>query len=317
MDMNIIGIDLGGTFIKLGILQAGTLVAEGQIPVIDNQSLKTVIPELESEISVLLKEAGLDQIEGIGLAFPGQVDSRNMRVLKTTKYLDAPEFDFGKWARDKWDCSIIMDNDARMACIGEWRFGAGKGCRNMLMVTLGTGIGSGVIMDDKIVYGKHFRAGNLIGHTIVDHQGQVCQCGNRGCAEAMASTWGLRKFMRNDPEYTDSEYSESGEIDFRVLFENYARGEAFAGRIIEFCMEIWSAAITNLVHDFDPERVVIGGGIMKSADIILPLIREKVLSRAWSNEEEIEFTAAQLGNSASFWGSQYLLSRLPEQKTPE
>jgi glucokinase len=312
--MNIIGIDLGGTFVKLGILNSGRLRSEAEIPVSDNQSLKANIPALEKGIKELLAQAGIEQVDGIGLAFPGQVDSKNMRVLQTTKYLDAPEFNFRKWAMDKWKSAIVMDNDARMACIGEWRHGAGKDCRNMLMVTLGTGIGSGVIMDDEIVYGKNFRAGNLIGHTIVDHQGEICQCGNRGCAEAMASTWGLQKFLRNDPEFKDSIYAGWEEIDFRRLFENYSGGEAFAGRIIDYCIEIWSAAIANFVNDFDPERVVIGGGIMKSEDIILPRIKEKVLSRTWSSEAEVEFRTAKLGNFASFWGSHYLLGRLSDKK---
>jgi glucokinase len=218
--MNVIGIDLGGSFVKIGILKNTELSGEAEIQVDDNQSWNTLAAEIETQINKLVRKTGINQVDGIGLAFPGQVDSVNMRVLRTTKYLDAPSFDFPGWAERNWASPMVIENDARLACIGEWQFGSGDGSKNMLMVTLGTGIGSGVIMDNKIVYGRNFRAGNLIGHTILDYNAEPCQCGNKGCAESLASSWSLDQIIRKDPDYRGSKYAKSGNVDFKSVLKS-------------------------------------------------------------------------------------------------
>jgi len=161
-----------------------------------------------------------DEIMGIGLAFPGIVDSREMRVLSTNKkYRDAVGFNFRDWARDEFGLPIFLENDARSALVGEWKFGSAQGYDNVAMVMLGTGIGTSVLIEGKLLRGSHFQAGTQGGHFIVNWNGHVCNCGSRGCVEAEASTWRLPEIIKEDSRYSSSSLADQPVLDFKTLFE--------------------------------------------------------------------------------------------------
>jgi len=190
-----IAIDLGGTFIKIGLLQNGELVDRKEVVAQSASGLKNQIPALESEIDqlMLVNKVQKEDILGIGFSFAGLVDSKQNRILSTNqKYDDGPDTDLVGWAREKWNWPLFALNDARMALLGEWQHGAGQECSDLVMVTMGTGIGSAVLIGGELLIGKHFQAGNLGGHFVVNHKGTVCTCGNVGCVEAEASTWRRR-----------------------------------------------------------------------------------------------------------------------------
>ena len=131
-----------------------------------------------------------EELAGMGLAFPGMVNPKEKRVTSTNdKYDDACDIDLPSWVDRNWGTSFIIDNDARLALAGEWYMGAGKNSRNMVMMTIGTGIGTGVVLDGRIIKGTHYQAGSLGGHIVVDYRGRRCTCGNIGCVEAMASSF--------------------------------------------------------------------------------------------------------------------------------
>ncbi|MBS1661867.1 MAG: ROK family protein, partial [Bacteroidetes bacterium] len=262
--MYYIGIDLGGTRVKLGLVLAGTVVARRTMAANVAGGLEASLRAVDVEIGELLREAGGVQLGGIGLAFPGLVDPVASKVLSTNKqFADALTVDLRAWARDRWGVGFFMDNDARMATVGEWKYGAGRGTDDLVVMTIGTGIGTSVILEGKLLRGRHFQAGCLGGHLSVRYDGRPCNCGNMGCMEAYGATWSLVERVREAPEFPQSVLSAAPVIDFEALFAAADGGDALARRMEEDCLGIWSAGIVNMIHAYDPEVVVLGGGVMK------------------------------------------------------
>ena len=172
-----IAIDLGGTIVKIGLLKEGQLIDRSEINAQSAFGLRAQLPLLELAIDqiILSNQISTEELLGIGFSFAGLVDSVKSRILSTNqKYDDGPEIDLVGWARLKWNCPLFAENDARMALLGEWQSGAGKACSDLVMVTLGTGIGSAVLINGQLLKGKHFQAGNLGGHFVVNHRGTRC-----------------------------------------------------------------------------------------------------------------------------------------------
>ena len=216
-----IAIDLGGTMIKIGLLKFGQLIDRTEIMAQSTSGLKAQFSELETTVNLILESNKLlpNDVMGIGFSFAGLVDSSKNRILSTNqKYDDGPDTDLVGWALEKWNWPLYAENDARMALLGEWQFGAGKDCSDLVMVTIGTGIGSAVLIDGKLLKGKHFQAGNLGGHFTVNYQGTTCTCGNIGCLEAEASTWRLPSLLKEHPKFNQSSMKDEEVLDFKALF---------------------------------------------------------------------------------------------------
>ena len=181
-----IAIDLGGTIIKIGLLKGGQLIGRTEIIAQSASGLKPQLPELEKAIDQLLQSNQLrkNEVLGIGFSFAGLVDSSTNRILSTNqKYDDGPDTDLVGWAKDNWDWPLYAMNDARMALFGEWQHGAGQGCSDLVMVTLGTGIGTAVLIGGELLIGKHFQAGNLGGTLCSEPPGNglhLRKCGLHG-----------------------------------------------------------------------------------------------------------------------------------------
>ncbi len=305
-----IAIDLGGTIIKIGLLKEGRLIDRTEIIAQSASGLKSQLPELGKAIDQMLQSNQLqkDDVLGIGFSFAGLVDSSTNRILSTNqKYDDGPDTDLVGWAKNNWNWPLYAENDARMALLGEWQFGAGMGCSDLVMVTLGTGIGSAVLIGGQLLKGKHFQAGNLGGHFTVNHQGAICTCGNIGCMEAEASTWRLPSLLKGYPEFNNSSLKEVDPLDFRALFHHAENGDRVAKEALGHCFSVWSAGIITMIHAFDPEMIVLGGGIMKSASVILPVLQEKVNRLAWTPWGKVQLVKARFPDSAALYGADYLV----------
>ena len=180
----IIAVDLGGTITKVGLLRNGELVDYVKMPSRQDLDMTASLPEIENAIDFLLNSNGVKRLFGVGIAFPGLVNNKKSIIISTNeKYDDGVELDLDRWADEHWGAPFYIDNDARLAAIGEWQYGSGRGYDSVVMMTIGTGIGSGVIMNGEVMYGKHFQAGSLGGHFVVDYKGRLCSCGNKGCVE--------------------------------------------------------------------------------------------------------------------------------------
>lgn len=315
--MTAIGIDLGGTIIKIGLINNGQLIATDKIKAHSGIGLKPSLPAIENSIKNLLQHspADLQHLEGIGIAFPGIVDSKQLKVLSTNKkYQDAESIDFGQWTQQRFGLPVMMENDARMALVGEWKYGAGKGIDNIVMVTLGTGVGGATLIEGKLLRGKHFQAGCLGGHFIIDLNGHECSCGNIGCVEAEASSWRVVELIHNHPSFASSSMANK-KADFESLFECAEEGDELSISIREKCLEVWAAGVINLIHAYDPEMVIMGGGIMKSANAILPFIRGKVEKLAWTPWGKVVVVSSKIPDASALLGAYAMLANEKLQLT--
>src|SRR3984957_9944593 len=277
--MKALAIDLGGTHAAFALVDGATLVHTETLATDRRQGLKPLLPKFKEVLSGVLTKTGTNANEcaGIALGFAGLVDARSGRVLSTNaKYDDALSVDLPAWSREAFGLAFRIENDARMALLGENYAGAARGFSDVVMITLGTGVGGAALIEGKLLRGKHMQAGCLGGHIPVLFSGRKCTCGNIGCAEAEASGWALPLIVKEWPGIEKSSLASHAEIDFKDLFEAARRGDAIAIAIRDRCLNVWAADAVGLVHMYDPEVIVIGGGVMKSADAIIPYVQEYV-----------------------------------------
>lgn len=306
-----IGIDLGGTIVKIGLVCDDKIIGSDTIPAKSADGLAGSLPFIEDVIESLLFDKGLkaDQLKGIAMGFPGLVDNVAKKILSTNKkYDDAMGVDVEAWSNEKWNIPLVIENDARAAAVGEWKYGAGKGFDNMVAITIGTGIGTAAIIEGKLLRGKHFQAGCLGGHISVQYNGRRCTCGNIGCAEAHGSTWSLQETIRSSSLFGKSLLKQATVLDFEALFTAEAKDDLLAGKILQDYMDVWSAAIINLIHAYDPEVVILGGGVLKSSERVLPYITKKVHDYAWCPWGKVQIKASSLLGDAGILGATYFLS---------
>jgi glucokinase len=302
--MNNIAIDMGGTRVKVGLFDGNELISNEIIPAYSQENFERTIENIDAAISKLMRQNKLSSIDGIGLSIPGLVDTKANKVISINeKYNDSIFFDLNKWAKNTWNVGLVTENDARAALAGEWKNGSGKNVDNLVMMTLGTGIGGAALIEGKLLHGKHYQAGCLGGHFTIDFLGSVCTCGNRGCVETKGSSWVLPRLAE---EYN---YDDSKAINFEKLFGDMRSGNKTATEILDVCMDAWSACAVNLIHAYDPEMVIVGGGVMKSADIILPRMKTWIDKYAWTPWGKVELKVAQLEDTAALYGMNYLIAQ--------
>jgi glucokinase len=240
--------------------------------------------------------------DAIGFGFCGLVDSRQTRIASTNgKFTDGPTLDLAAWSGQTFGLPLRLENDARLALLGECHAGAAQGETDVVMFTLGTGIGGVAMIDGRLLRGKHQQAGVLGGHIPVTLTGRRCTCGGLGCAESEASGWALPIVASAWPGFENSALA-SRSIDFEYLFACATAGDAVAGEIVNHCLRVWGAAAVAAIHSFDPDLLVYGGGVMNSADAIIPFLRDYVKKNAWTPWGTVGVRVAQLGNDAALLG---------------
>jgi len=308
-----IAVDLGGTRSKVGFIEKGKLLFTSKLEAHPNRTIEDTLEDISLHVEPLLREHGLSQkdLGGIGICFPGIVDSRINRVVsKYVKYTNADAFDFHAWGMKRWDLPAVVENDAHAALLGEWMHGAGKGYNNIVLLTLGTGVGSAVMLEGKMLKGTNSLAGNMAGHMSVNSHGHACNCGFFGCLESEASTWVLPEKARRYPEYKDSALAALPQLEFAQLFEHADRGDALAKKLVDDCLQNWGVCAVNMVHAYDPEVIVVGGGIMKRSERILPFMQNMVDRYSWLEPGTTKIIGAQQIEYAGLLGVDYLVSKL-------
>jgi len=306
-----LSLDLGGSHIGCGVVRDNELLGSASLDSELAKSLESLLPCVTEALRTLLKESGTTTKEcaGIAIGFPGIVDVRNGRILSTLKkYEDAIHLDLKQWAMEQFGLSLRIENDARMALLGEQYAGVAHGVQDVVMITLGTGIGGAAMMLGKLVRGAHAQAACLGGHLPVDYRGHKCKCGNVGCAEAEASGWALPRIVRETPGFDESILAGVAQIDFQALFTAARNEDAVAHAVQQHCLKVWAVTAVALIHAYDPEVVVFGGGVMQSADVILPFVEEYVKKHAWTSWGTPRVCAAILGGKAALLGAVPLLS---------
>ncbi len=306
-----IGIDLGGSHAAIALVNDDQILGFRRVSLDSAQPLRPALDLFAEAIRKLLAELQMEpsDCEGLALGFCGLADARIGRVVSTNKkYEDAPSIDFHTWCRQAFGLRFAIENDARMALLGERHAGAARGCDDVVMITLGTGIGGAAMIEGKLLRGKHAQAGCLGGHLPAKVGGRACTCGAIGCLEAEASGWSLPLLAREWPGFSASKLADQDHIDFKILFELADARDCVAVEILEYCLKVWATGAVGLIHAYDPERIVIGGGVMHRAAVIVPYIQAYVKQHAWTPWGTVEIVAAQLGNDAGLFGAIPLLT---------
>jgi glucokinase len=309
--MYAISLDLGGTHIGCAVVHDREVLAHTSIPANARAGLAPLLPHLRSTLNSLLAEASVTAVQcsGIAMGYPGIVDFRTSTILSThKKYEDAIHLDLAGWALENFGLPIRMENDARMALLGEQFAGAAQHYGDVVMMTLGTGIGTGAMINGHLLRGRHAQAGNLGGHLPVDFHGRHCTCGNIGCAEAEASGWALPLVAQDWPGFSRSTLAALPHVSFRQLFDHAAHGDQVALAVQQHCLEVWASNAVANIHAYDPEIVVIGGGVIESAHLIIPFLQHHVDEHVWIGGFRPKILPAKLGNLAGLIGAVPLLS---------
>src|SRR5690242_9257461 len=234
--MKILAIDLGGTHATCALVEDREILARETIDLPESESLVNTLSALAKPLEKL---QSLARAEAIGFGFCGLVDSRRTRIADTNgKYTDAVSLNLSQWAKERFGLPLGLENDARLALLGECYAGAAQGETDVVMFTLGTGIGGVAMMDGHLLRGKHDQAGVLGGHIPVSLSNRRCTCGGLGCAEAEASGWALPGVAKEWPGFAASALAQR-KINFENLFACAAEGDKVSQEVVNHCLRVW------------------------------------------------------------------------------
>ena len=302
-----IGIDLGGTNIAVGVVDSAYhLVAEASVPAGAQRPAEQVVADMCRAVELALDKAGLTvrDCASIGVGAPGTCDPERGVVVcaYNLNWFDVPVC---RMLTEHFGLPTRLSNDANCAALAEVVAGAAVSCRSMVLVTLGTGVGGGVIVDGKIVSGLG-GAGGEVGHSILVLDGAPCTCGRRGCWEAYASATALiRQGREAAAAHPESLLNRYPALTGRDVFDAADAGDAAAQAVLEQYYVYVAAGVTNLVNILSPEMVLIGGGISRQGERLLRPIRRYVAANCFGGESRPRpiIQAAQLGNEAGIIGA--------------
>lgn len=308
--MNYLGIDLGGINIAVALVsEDGRILARGSRPT--PRGPEAVADAIAQEVQGLLAQTGADSLPYLGLGTPGTIDPAR-GVVEYWSNLDFRHVPLADMLQQRLGKPVLMENDANCAALGEYVAGAGRGSRSMVVITLGTGVGGGAVLNGKLYTGFNY-AGLEVGHFVIEHNGRPCTCGRAGCFEAYCSATALisqaRLAMEREPATLLWELSgDLDHVDGRVIFEAQAQGDETAIRLLREYTDYLGCGVTSLINIFQPEVFCIGGGISNAGEALLAPVRA-ILDRedyARHNAARTRLQRAELGNDAGIIGAALL-----------
>ena len=300
------GIDVGGTTVKCGLFQTdGTLVDKWEIPTRTENKGENILPDVANAINLKLEEKKIDKadVEGVGIGIPGPINSKGEAACAVNLY-----WGFTPVAQILHDITGLKakaGNDANVAALGEAWKGAAAGAQNVILVTLGTGVGGGIIIDGKIVAGAH-GAGGEIGHvTVVQDEKEACNCGNKGCLEQYASATGIVRVANDILEESkeDSKMRHVEKLSAKNVLDFYKEGDALAVKTMEKVGDILGSTLAVFACVTDPEAIVIGGGVSKAGKPLTDCIQKYYQKYAFPSCKSTPIILASLGNDAGIYGA--------------
>lgn len=303
-----LGIDIGGTAVKFGLVdEDGTMVSKVSEYPVRFDNYKTPIIETVVKSARLFMEANsksFTEIAGIGVSATGGINLKlgivegsagHIKNWEGTNIKARLESEFG--------VNTEVLNDANAAALGEMWKGAARGKENVVVMTIGTGVGGGIIVDSKILLGTKGFAGE-IGHIPVNVDGEDCSCGNKGCIEHYGSTSALVRKVKEAVISGEINGIEAGKVDGRLIFEEVAAGNDTVKKYVDEWISYISAALVGLVHIFNPEMIILGGGVSRQKELFVDKVREKVFTSVMPNFAiGLSVEAAELGNDAGIIGA--------------
>lgn len=304
------GVDVGGTTIKMGLFDhQGELLEKWEIKTNTEHGGASILDDIAREIEQKIQQRQIpkEEVAGIGLGVPGPVKADGT-VVKCIN-LGWGVFNVEEALQEKTGLAVRSGNDANVAALGEMWKGGGSGCKNLLLVTLGTGVGGGIIIEGKMLSGSN-GAGGEIGHVMVNEdEPEMCNCGKKGCLEQYASATGIvrmaKKALAGYAKQTSLKENEA--FTAKDIFDAAKNGDAFASEQVEEMCKILGTAIANVACVVNPEIIVIGGGVSKAGAILTDGIEKHFQERTFHACRNAKFALAKLGNDAGIYGAAYLI----------
>ena len=300
------GIDVGGTSVKCGLFQTdGTLADKWEIPTRTENQGENILPDVAEAIRNKMQERGIDKadVAGVGIGIPGPINTKGEAACAVNLY-----WGFKPVAKELSELTGLpakAGNDANVAALGEAWKGAAAGAQNVVMATLGTGVGGGIIVGGKIVAGHH-GAGGEIGHANIDHsENEKCNCGNSGCLEQYASATGIVRVARQILESSSETSTLRGieKLTAKDVLDAFKAGDVLAGKIMEQVGDNLGGALAFIAAVVDPEAIVIGGGVSKAGQPLIDCIQKYYRQYAFSLCKDTPMVIASLGNDAGIYGA--------------
>lgn len=308
--MYTIGIDLGGTNIVAGLVNDNNqLIAKVSTPTLRERETSEIIGDIARITNELLKKHDLTikDINSLGIGSPGSCDDKNGVVVYSNN-LRFDNLEIRKELQKYFDIDVRLANDADAAALGEYYAGAGEQANPFIAITLGTGVGSGIVLDGKLLTGKHFAAAEL-GHMSISSNGEKCTCGKKGCFEAYCSASAIireiNKAVKSNKEtiLKNTVHNDFSHTNAKMVFEAAEKGDVVAKEIVSTYYDRLAEGIGNIVCIFDPEVIAIGGGISAQGDKLLAEIDKRLADYVYGGKVRVKVKIANLGNDAGVIGA--------------
>lgn len=310
-----IGVDLGGTNIAVGVVNEDLkIIGRGKVKTKCPRPAEEIFDDIAVAVDMAIKDAGIsmDEVVSVGVGTPGSVNKEN-GYIEFANNLGFNNVPAKEMLEARIGTTVYLDNDANCAALGEAVAGAGKGVGNFVAVTLGTGVGSGIIVNGKIVSGVNY-AGGEMGHTVIMVNGKQCNCGRKGCWEQYASATALisqtKEAMLNNKE-SKMWQLVNGNIDCasgRTAFDAMRLGDEAAKTVVDNYIYYVAVGVINIINTFQPEFVCVGGGISHEGETLLAPLRKHVENERYTvhSAKQCRVVAAELGNDAGIFGAALL-----------
>ena len=311
--MNYIGVDLGGTNIVVGLVdENGKIIKSLHRPTEKERGVEPIFDDIFDMCNELINEFKLDKtnLKGVGIGIPGTIDDKNGVVVYSNN-IRIDNFNVREYAKGKLDAEIRMANDADCAALGEVVAGNAKGCSDAVVVTLGTGVGGGIIIGGKIFAGFH-PGGAEIGHIVIEKDGRAGSCGNHGCFEAYSSASALILAAKKKAEENKDSLlyklveGNLEKMNAKVPFDAAQAGDKVGQEVIEEYLDYLAIGIANLINIFKPEEILLGGGVSKQEENLTVPLTAKVKELVYGGDMPTVIKVASLGNDAGLIGAAML-----------
>ena len=308
-----VGIDIGGTNTKIATLWSdGEVLQATQIRTQADDGPAAAMPRLIAAVETLLRESDMPvaELRTIGVDSAGIIDPQTNRVVDSPNLRKWEGFALCEALSEHFDATVTLENDVNAMAYGEWRCGAGRGTRNMVAMTLGTGVGGGLILDGRLYRGAHGAAAE-IGHMTLDLHGEACSCPNLGCFERhLGAAWIVERAIAHigaDPRPSALRGLPAEKLDPRSLSVAADSGDAIAAEVLEEVGEILGFGLVSIANIFDPERIVIGGGVARAGKRLFKPAEAVLRQRAMSiPAQNVRLVPAELGDEAALIGASLL-----------
>lgn len=315
--MYYVGVDVGGTGIKVGVVdKEGRIIADNKMPTNAKDGYENVVKDIYLTMLVAIEKSGvsLNDIYGIGVGIPGTIDSK-IGVVTYSCNLDWEEVHFIDELKKYIDKPIYISNDANLAAYGEAMFGAGRNYRDSVLLTLGTGVGGGIIIDNNLFEGNK-GAGAEVGHIVIDCNGELCNCGRRGCFEAYCSATALIRDTRREMEqnHLSKMWNIAGSLEGvngKTAFDAKLLCDESAIYVIRRYIRFLAEGIVNIANLLRPEVIMLGGGISNQGDSLIEPLQEYLNCYKYGGKHtpKVKVIKASLGNKAGIIGAAALVMK--------